>query len=75
MSDEMRRAPGETTAPRDMDPHAKIKYPTVYRGLRKLGYSKEKAAKIANSGPAGWSKGGRNSHRGSEHGKPTKVGP
>lgn len=49
---------------RDPNPHAKIKYPTVYRGLREHGFPKEAAARIANSGPEGWRRGGEHSHRG-----------
>lgn len=61
-------------------PHDSIKYPLVYQGLRKLGYSKEKAARISNSGPEGWSKGGHNSHKGAHthvnegHVDPPRVG-
>jgi hypothetical protein len=33
----------------------------VYEGLRSSGMSKTRAAKIANSGPKGWHKGGKKS--------------
>lgn len=45
-------------------PSDSIKYPKVYRGLRKHGYPKAAAARISNAGPEAWRRGGRNSHRG-----------
>lgn len=51
------------TPRRDNNPHSPIKYPTVYEGLRRHGFPKATAAAIANSGPRGWAKGGRNSHK------------
>lgn len=56
-------------------PHDSIKYPAIYRGLRRHGFDKTTAAKISNSGPEGWAKGGRNSHRGiNAHGASTRRG-
>jgi hypothetical protein len=40
-----------------------IKDDSKYEALRDEGMSKERAAKIANSGKAGSKKGGRNSHK------------
>ena len=39
-----------------------VKNDKKYEGLRDKGYSKERAAKIANSGKSGSRKGGRHSH-------------
>ena len=39
-----------------------IKNDKKYEGLRKKGYSKQRAAKIANSGKSGSRKGGKRSH-------------
>lgn len=55
-------------------PHDSIKYPEVYRGLRRHGFTKEAAARISNSGPRGWAKGGRNSHKGLHTGKTNHPG-
>jgi hypothetical protein len=38
-----------------------------YEALKRKGMSKERAAKIANSGKAGSRKGGRNSHKRTSH--------
>jgi len=38
-----------------------------YEALKRKGMSKQRAAKIANSGKAGARKGGRNSHKGASH--------
>ena len=39
-----------------------IKNDKKYEALKEKGYSKERAAKIANSGKKGSSKGGKHSH-------------
>jgi hypothetical protein len=44
--------------------HGNVKDSKKYEGLRRRGMSKQRAAKIANSGRAGSQKGGRHSHRG-----------
>jgi hypothetical protein len=41
---------------------SQIKDDKKYEGLRRKGYSKERAAKIANSGKKGSRKGGKHSH-------------
>lgn len=52
---------------RNPDPHSPIKYPSVYEGLRRHGFTKEAAARISNAGPAAWRRGGERSHSGSRH--------
>jgi hypothetical protein len=42
-------------------PNKSIKREKVYRGLRRRGTSKQRAAKIANAGRAGSRKGGKRS--------------
>ena len=53
-----RNSPGVTMA----KSHGNVKNDRKYEALREKGYSKERSAKIANSGKKSSRKGGRNSH-------------
>jgi hypothetical protein len=44
-----------------------VKDDDKYEALKRKGMSKQRAAKIANSGKAGSRKGGRNSHKRTSH--------